>query len=858
AAGVVVSQNSGAPGSAAKVNIRGFTGNPVYVIDGFIDGDINAINPNDIESISILKDASATAIYGSRGANGVILVTTKNAKKNQGLKVDVDYYHTISQLNEKLDLLDPISYMKIVNRKLAEAGALEIFSSAEIAEAEGTPGFGTDWQDEIFRVAHSDNIAATLSRGWENTNLRFSLGARNDEGIVENSDYERYTSRLNFNSDLTEKTKLGVNVAFTLEKTHNIAQNGGRADGENDVVAAATAWSPNLSVIDVETGDYTGFQGYGATVRRNPVYLAQEVNRNGENKVFNANIGLEQELLENLRLKLFGATQFRDVDGRTKRRFEPATPGSVTQIATTVGNDYSYQGNIQLDYNKDFGDDHRLDVTGVFEVLDRKIERESVTTSFPTEGEPGVDSEVIPRIEPEGQLSYLARMGYSFKDKLLFTGSVRFDGSSRLPADNQWDDFFSGAVAYRLSDEKFLKDSKTIDNLKLRLGYGEIGNVNSLSAFQVQDLTNPRIRGYVFNGQLVTDAEGLEDGSNRANPNLKWEVSKQWNTGIDLSLWNGKVELIADYYIKTTDDSHFNEPVASFLGGGTITTNTGKVRNEGLEFQISHKWSSGKDFGIRSSLNFAFNQSEVLEIPQDSIFVGSRENGFDQQSHILIRGQQVGQLWGYRYLGPKTEGQGQLNREVPGLQLGDAIYADNDGDGQITIDDMEVLGNGHPDFTWGFNSFLDYRNFTLNLFVQGVHGVDVFNIPQHGLLGGGSGVLDATSTQILNSWTFDPVNGTLPSLNALYEPQSSLFVEDASFIRFRNITLAYEFQKRGFLERLKIERFRVYAGAQNLLTITDYSGYDPEARSGTNLAPGVDRGSFPVPRTYTVGLNLNF
>ncbi|WP_281615232.1 TonB-dependent receptor [Flammeovirga sp. SubArs3] len=846
-AGVVVSQNSGAPGAVPKVNVRGFTGNPIYVIDGLIDGDINAVNPNDIENISVLKDASATAIYGSRGANGVIIVTTKGGKKNSPLKVNAEYYHTVSQLNNKLELLDPVSYMKIVNKKKLEAGANEIFSRLEIREAESTPGFGTDWQDEVFRTAHSDNANISLSKGWDKTTMRFSLGARNDEGILRNTNYKRYTSRLSISSDLTSSTKLNFNGSFTQEKGMNTAQGG--QNGSDNVVAAATAWSPNLKVYDETTNDYTGFQGYGATVLRNPVYLSEEILRNTNQKTYATNLSLTQKIIPELSFKVFGAMQYRDINNDTFTRYEPATPNSVSSFYELTGSNVKYQGNAQLDFNKEFSSDHKLNATAVFEVISRKNKSEFFTTSYDQgEDQEGTLSEVINVMEPEGMLSALGRVGYSYKDKILLTGSVRLDGSSRLPEDNQWDDFYSAAFAYKLSNEEFLKYSEVVSMLKLRVGYGEIGNVNSLNAFQVQDLTNPRIGPYVFQGTELAYAEGIENGANRANPELRWEVSRQTNFGFDLGLLDDKIQLNADYYNKITDDSHFNSVVPGYLGGGTVKSNTGKLQNQGVELQLTYKWTTGGKFSMRNTLSFNYNQSEVLAIPQDTVYVGNiNERGFERQSHILIQGQQVGQLYGYRYVGVKKSNT-PVEGEIPNLEVGDAIYYDANGDGTISIEDMEVIGNGHPDMTWGFNSYLDYGNWSLNIFIQGVHGVDVFNLPQHGLLGGGSGVLDATSTEIYNSYSFDR-NGSLPSLNARYRAQSSLFVEDASFIRIKNITLAYQVP-------WDKAQLRVYGGAQNIYTFTNYKGYDPESNSGSNLAPGIDRGSFPLPITYTFGLNF--
>lgn len=853
-AGVVVAQNSGAPGSAPKVNIRGFTGNPVYVIDGLIDGDINSINPSDIESLSILKDASATAIYGSRGANGVILITTKQGKKNQKLKVNVEYAHAISQLYNKLDLLSPAAYMQVVNDKLEEAGGSERFTRSELLQAEADPNFGTDWQDYIFRIAHSDNLNLNLSKGWQNTAFRFSLGVRNDKGILNNSDYKRYTARFNFNSSLTKKTKLRIDGSYTREQTHNI---GDRSDGANRIVQAATAWSPNLSVIDPSTSDYTIFQGYGPTVLENPGYLINEVDGLGKRNVYSTTVSLTRELAKGFTVKASSALQFTNTNGRTFRRFKPGVPDAVSNISSNEQEGFRSQWNLQFDYNKIFNKDHKISISAVGEILDRESETFKFLQVYSLDGTPG---KTVPNPNNEfdfsslGQISYLSRVNYDYKGKLLFTGSFRSDGSSRLPENNKWDSFFSTALAYRIGDEDFFDNIGIIQDFKIRVGYGEVGNVNSVGFAQVQNLVNPDQSGYAFSGNTINKAVKFEDGGKRANPFLVWESSRTFNTGLDFTLLEGKIELVADYYVKFTEDALFNKRVPSFLGGGSIKDNVGRFRNSGIELTLIHQLQTNSKLKIRSSVNLAFNDSEILTLPTDTLFNGSKQSGFDQQSHILVVGQQVGQLIGYRYLGTKVAGSAQMEGEANSLVEGDAIYYDRNGDGFIKIDDMEVLGNGHPDFTWGLNTHISYNNFSLNLFLQGVHGTDVFNLPKHGLLGGGGGVLNATSTEILNSATY---GGNLPSLGANFRAQSSLFVEDASFIRLRNITLGYDMPNQ-VLEKIGLDGLRVYAGVQNLFTFTNYSGFDPESRSGGNFTPGVDKGSFPVPSTYTFGLNINF
>ena len=858
-AGVTVSQNSGAPGAAPKVNIRGFTGEPVYVIDGFIGGDINSINPNDIENISVLKDASATAIYGSRGANGVILITTKSGGKKDKLNIDFGYYHTVSLLANKLDLLDPSSYMQVANFKAQEGGASALFSDAEINEA-ATMGLGTDWQDAVFRTAHSNNYQLSIAKGGEKNAYRLSIGARQDEGIITNSDYERYTLRFGMNSNFTNTTKFVLNISGNYEESHNTFQ-GDRADGANDVVAAATAWSPNLPIFDPTTGDYQGFVGYGATVRRNPVFLAEERNRFNKNYTVLGNISLEQAFLEDFKIKIYGGAQVINGLSNTFLRFAPATLNAVSSTVTADRINTRFQGNIQLNYEKELTADHRINALLVYEALRRENQRFGFTASDPITDQLGIYSpnvsetfsEGVATLEPERMLSYLSRVGYSFKDKLLLNGSLRVDGSSRLPAGNKYQTFLSGAIAYRLSEEPFLRNIKALESMKVRLSYGETGNVNSLTAFQIQDLVK-NFNGYTFTQNQLEQATGFEDGNNRANADLIWETSRQFSTGIDISLWRGAVSFTGDYYLKFTENSLFDDPEPAYLGGGASVSNAGKFRNNGIELQLITKWLNRSDFSFTTSFNFTYNQSEVIKLPQDSLRVGNQGSGFDAPSHILITGQPVGQMVGYTYLGPKLEGVSTPGA-LESISVGEAQYLDRNGDGVINLNDMTVIGNGHPDFTWGVNTNIKYKRFSLNVFIQGVHGLDVYNIPQHGLLGGGSGVLDATSKEILNSWSLDRVNGNLPSLNAQYEQQSSLFLENGSFIRLNNLTLAYDLPNT-ILERLRIRNLRIYGSVQNLATFTKYSGYDPEVTSGGNLTPGIDNGAFPIPRSFTFGINL--
>lgn len=843
-AGVVITQGSGAPGSAPKVNIRGFTGDPVYVIDGFIGADINALNPNDIESISVLKDASATAIYGSRGANGVVLITTKRSKGNQPLSVNFSYDHRISEVARKLDLLGPVDYMRKVNEKNSLNEESDTFSEEDINKM-ATSGEGTDWQDEIFRVAHSNIYNLSVGKGWEKSDLRVSLGANQSAGIIRNTDYERYTGRLNFNTSLTSNTKFTLNILGTLEKPHNVSQ-GNRNSGLNEAVNAATIWAPNLPVYDAE-GNYTNNSdySYGSTTLGNPLYLTDGKNRNIENQTFGGNITIEQKIFEGLTAKTFIGYQKRDAFSSTFLTQNEAFNQAHSQKLDIDTDAQKFQGNIQLNYQKELGESHSLNATMVVEAL--RTEQESFYLGYLYEnGEdqaPTIDDTTPPLYTPEGMLSYLGRVNYSFKDKLLATGSIRVDGSSRLHPGNRWGTFLSGALAYRLSEESFIKDIDLIEDLKLRVSYGETGNVNSVKAFQIQDLIKD-MNGYSYVGDkdVYDIAKGVEDGEARANPYLLWETSQQFNAGFDVSLWDGMLSLTTDYYIKYSNDNHFDEEVASYLGGGSVKTNIGQFLNKGVEVQLATRWTDGDNFKFNASLNLACNQSEILNLPQDTVYVGGTPfSGFKQQSHVLIEGQPVGQLYGYKYLGVNPE-----NGKI--IQQG--VDPEN-----LNADDMVVIGQGHPDFTWGFNANVSYKDFSLSMFLQGVHGMDVFNMSKFYAYGGGSGNNNVTSTLGLDAWSPENTTSSIPSINADFQPQSSLFVEDASFVKLRNVTFAYD-APEAILQKVGLKSFRAYVSGQNLLTFTDYTGFDPEAGSGTNLAPGIDRGSYPTPRTYVLGVKI--
>ena len=847
AAGVQVIQNSGAPGGNISVRIRGgnsLQGNnePLYVVDGFpISGGPTAINPNDIASIEVLKDASATAIYGSRGANGVVIITTKGGKAGKG-RVDVESYYGFQEVINRMDMLNAEQFAMIANERAANDGDAPFFTDEEIQSF----GEGTDWQEEIFRTAPIQNHVVTFSGGNEQTTYSVSGSWFDQEGIIIGSEYQRGSLRANLNHRFNDRLTFTYSSILSRINSNQINNdNGSRGVG---VLSSALLAPPMLPVRD-EEGNYTDPAQFAFSpgVAENAVAQALELlNENNVNSVL-ANTSLNYELLEGLSFKVSlgieSISTKRDVFSPTIFKTSPTGDATTSFFRRTN----LLNENI-LTYTRSFND-HDLTFTGGFSYqTERNTNNASGSTGFTnnTLENNRLQAGDTPKIPTSSVTewtiaSWLGRVNYTLKDKYLFTVSVRADGSSRFGESNQWGVFPSGAFAWRLSDEQFIKNVSAVSNLKLRTSWGQTGST-AVAPYQTLNTLNSTL--VVFNDEFFT---GFAPGNRLPNPDLKWETTTQFNIGVDLGLWDERIRFSVDYYVKNTDDLLATVPLPTSVGFVNVTQNVGEIKNQGIELAL------GADILVEElkwtvDANLAANTIEAVSLAGGSDVFGARlANPLQTSINIVREGEPVGAFFGFVEQ-PLLDENGQIQ------------YVDQNGDDIINNDDRVIIGNPNPDFIFGLNSNFSYKNFDLNVFIQGVQGVDIFNFnaAQHAN-SFNFGINQITD--ILNRWTPenpDPAAAyPAVSVNTQFR-ESDRFVEDGSFVRLKNIRLAYNLP----LENVKwLQRAQVYVSGQNLLTLTDYSWFDPEVSTrggGSSISQGIDQFGYPTTKTYTLGVQLGF
>ncbi|WP_164674737.1 SusC/RagA family TonB-linked outer membrane protein [Flagellimonas maritima] len=852
AAGVQVTQVSAAPGGAMSIRIRGGNsivgGNePLYVIDGFpvyntanrnLTNPLSAIDPNNIQSIEILKDASATAIYGSRGANGVVIITTKSGKKGKG-KIQINSFTGVQKVRRELDLMNSQQFAVLANERAVNDGADLPFPDLSAVTTD------TDWQDEIFRQAFITNIGISFLGGGDNSTYAINGNFFDQEGIIIDTGFKRASIGLNLDQGINDYLK--VVTSINASKSVNDRPETGFGTLENTVNAAIHA-SPTLTPRQ-EDGSYTSLEDYVYSGPvSNPLAQALDVNRITELSRLLGTTAIEIDFSEAFKFtSRFGIDYLSSFDtnyqGRTVRFGEPA--GLATR---THREDTSYLIELLMDYKKDIGNHDFSATVGFTSQQDKSIFTLASASNFLSDDLQGVDLSAGEDINTPNSgtsksllLSSLARINYIYKDKYLFTLTGRADGSSRFGRDRKWGFFPSGSFAWRISNEEFLKDSKTINNLKLRLSYGLSGN-QEIGSYQ--SLERIEANNYI----LGTD-DGLVIGlspANIGNPDLKWETTSQFNAGLDLGLLGGRVSFVADYYVKNTSDLLVNRPLPPTAGFSSVLENVGEIRNEGFEFAINALPFAG-EFSWNIDANISFNRNEVISLGDTNEFFGNTiASNFRFPVNIVREGEELGTFFGYE-------------TETLLSETGDIVYADLNDDGEINSDDRTIIGSPYPDFIYGFTSTMEYRNFDLSFFLQGVQGGEIFNFNRF-LYANPTGNRNQI-TAVLDRWTpenqdrtaqFPRVSGNSPLL------PSDRFLESASFLRLRNITLGYRIKP----EKLKFfSSARFYLTGQNLITISDYSGYDPEVNTfggGTDLRLGVDAGAYPTNKSYLFGLELEF
>lgn len=868
-AGVQVVQSSGEPGGGISVNIRGMgsinaSNSPLYVVDGFpIDNSVtvggtganftgmksarnplNAINPNDIASIEVLKDASATAIYGSRGANGVVMITTKRGKTG-GLKVDYDGYYGVQNVQHDLDILNAEEYRTVVNAIIDDGGGN---ANQRISDLKNT----TDWLGMMYnKNAPIQNHNLSFSGGNEQTKYHTSLNYYNQDGLLINSNNNRYSARLNL-EHTGSIFKLGANMTSSFIKDNYVA-NGMDLNERAGIIYAAIAYDPTLPIYN-ENGGYMLSPDMNID---NPLAIA-----NGKTSISNlyrtlgtiyGEINFLNDFTAKLNLGADISNQRRDtyVDRQT---IEGRANGGIASILQ--GNSNSYLAEFTLGYKKtiDIHDfNFLLGITGQ-QFNDRAgnsqgsgFSSDATKTDNMGLGDP-TKFIVSSSRSRNSLLSYLGRANYNLLDKYLFTASLRIDGSSRFGENNQYGVFPSFAFGWKLDQEDFIKSLDIFNSLKLRASWGrtgnqEIGNYQSMSTYAAGQ------KAVIGEVQVSTTTP-----SRLPNPNLKWETSEQLNFGLDFSIVNSRLSGSLDYFFKDTKDMLLNLAVPRTTGFSTMMTNIGAVRNSGFELMLNSVNLKGS-VNWETNLNLAWLKNEVLDLGSNSIIYSGSSGGTSNISIIQV-GLPMYSFYGYQIDGiwQKADDFSQTNDKVV---AGDIKYRDINGDKIVNADDRVVIGNSFPKYTASLTNNIDYKNFNLNIFIDGVFDVDMLNNNLVDTYFPANLKRNRIAEPVLNRWTENNPSTQYPSFvnpNGQGKKEVNTYtVEDASYIRLSTVKLGYTFP----LQSTKyVKGLNVFIVGQNLAMITKYSGYDPTINPNGSGAR-IDWNAYPTARTFMLGVNLS-
>jgi TonB-dependent starch-binding outer membrane protein SusC len=888
ASGVQVFQNSSEPGGGVNIQIRGVSSitadnEPLYVIDGLpIDNSspitgsgaqfgnnlnrrnpLNTLNPNDIASIEVLKDASATAIYGSRGANGVIMITTKKGVSGE-MKVSYDAYYGVQSAVKTMDVMTAEEYMTALNQ-LLDDGAV---NATEGERVTGIIDGGTDWQQEVIRTAPVQSHNLSLSGGDGNSSYYASFGYFNQQGIVISSGLERYTARLNFQSQINEKFKFGVNLNTSFVDD-DLVLTGTVPNEASGVISAALDFDPTLPVTD-EFGKYVQSPFIS---KDNPVAIARgKDSRQKTFRTFGTVYG-EYFIMPELSIKV---NVGGDVSASKKDVFidDRAKQGQDYNGVGTVitGFIYNYVADVTANYSKTFNADHAINLMAGVSTQKFFIERFNANASNFVSLSTGTNSlqsgsqetfDINTSKIPSTLLSYLGRANYNFQDRFLLTATFRADGSSKFGDNNKYGYFPSAALAWKLSNEQFIQDLNTFSNLKFRASWGQtgnqgIGNYNSLTTFSAG--------GTMIWGdtQYVT-----MDPTRMANPDLKWETTTQTNLGIDYAVLEGRISGSIDWFNRKTTDLLLSIPVPSQTGFTQRLENVGSVLNKGWEFSLISRNFIG-DFKWSTNLNFSVIKNEVLDLGIiDEIITGGVQ--FTQDVSIIRPGEVMNSYYGHEIIGVWQVGDdfstSSQNPQPGDWKYKDQLTVDTDGDGVadaadgiINADDKVILGSPVPDFTWGITNDLSYKNLSLSFNIQGVYGADLLNNTRVQSYYPINFRRNKLADAYVNRWTPDnPTNEYASFINPSSQGTNSVnskTVENASYIKLQNVTLSYKIPTKGKV----FDAFSVYVSGTNLITLSGYSGMDPGANVlGTSAnAARMDYDPYPMARTFSVGVNVGF
>jgi len=878
ASGVQVVSNSGAPGDGISVTVRGQStlnsGNePLYVVDGVpvesnslsqLNGyeshglnPLADINPQDIESIEILKDGSSTAIYGSRGANGVVLITTKRGREGKP-QINVNLYTGVSNITRKLSVLNATQWRDII---IDSYKNLDAYNNAvnpsephwtAIDSLNPMNSGDVDWQDVMYRTAYQKQASISVIGGNQAARYSLSSSFLDQDGIILNSNYKRITSRLNTDFKITNKVNVGYSVYYMHGKNNRINAGG---TGNHSLVQSILVRPPVYSLTYPDGSPIYYFNG-----KRNPVGLAIEATHlNTTNRII-GNQYIEWEIIKDLRFKTNISLDFITMK---EDEFYPTTVDyreGWNSGAVRATHNLTWANENYLTYTKTFNENHNFSLLGGFSQQEWKTETTGLNGQFfasdnirTLNGAGTISGQNVNTTVEHSLMSVFGRVGYDYLGKYLVQATMRADGSSRFGKEKRWGSFPSASIAWRFSDETFFNSLNALEDGKLRFSVGQTGNES--------------IGNYVSQGEFSLNANYL-DYSGAAptampNYNLSWETTTQYNTGIDLSLFNGRIYLTADAYQKNTTDLLFNVPIPETTGFSSISQNIGEIQNKGLEFALTtHNLMGG--FKWMTNFNIGMNRNKIVSLPENILTNGYLQNG---TYHILKVGESIGTFYGWKFLGVYSRDEDNINQVRYGsangkvFRGGDPIWDDLNGDHIIDDQDKQIIGNAQPKFTGGLNNDFSYKNFSLNIFLQFSYGNDIYsnlNMMRNWVF-----AYNNVSTDALNRWrkqgdiTDYPRPIRNDPLRNEYLRVSDRWIEDGSYMRLKNVSLAYDLPRR-LANRIFLEGLQLYVTGENLITWTHYTAYDPDISSNSGLQIGVDDGSYPQSRTFIFGLNIKF
>ena len=859
AAGVLVQSNNGNPGGSFKIRIRGGTSvnassDPLFVVDGFAGGILPP--PEDIESMEILKDASATAIYGSRGANGVILISTKRGKSGK-TSIDLNSSYSGQEEINRLQLLNGSEFASYIR---------------EINPAYVSANQNTDWQDLIFRQGDIKNTQLSISGGSEAIKYYVSGALFDQSGIIKNSSFQRFSVTSNLDFSATKWLKMGLNLFARSSENIGVRtqENSGGSTGTG-VVSGAFKFGPDQPVLRPD-GTYS--IAVIGDPHDNPVAVVNDLQSENKGSLYQYNFYADFDFLKNLKFKTtFGAFSNSERQGN----FTPTTLNG----GRNVGGDASVDSDLRnsfinenfLTYTKEFAKKHTISVLGGFS-YQKFINEESGarsqsflsnSVSFRNLGGGAIFLAGNSSLSESQLASYYGRFNYNFSDRYLLTVNTRYDGSSNFSMNHKWAFFPSAALAWNMHNEKFMQNIPLISSFKWRVSYGLTGN-QAIGPYQ----TLARFSS-VFTVVNNSPANAVRP-TTIANNDLKWETTAQGNYGVDIGFLKNRINFTADYYKSITSDLLFSVPLPQYSGYSSQTKNIGKIENKGLELSLGSKNIVGK-FNWSTDFNISFNRNKVLELPNgnDIIYANAPGHmiGIGGTAQVLRVGQPVGSFFGWIYDGVYQTGAtfkpgggfeqaagGENFRDFSGKRDANGKKLD-EPDGLLNNDDRTIIGDPNPDFIFGLTNDFSYKNFDLNVFVQGSQGNDVLSYTLLELETI-SGINNAT-TEALKRWTPTNTNTNVPRAFA-GRPQrvSTRWIFDGSYVRLKNVAFGYNFPT-SITQKLSMQRLRIYVSAQNLLTSTNYRGYDPEVNyRNSNLNAGVDYGSYPNAKSITAGINVGF